>query len=69
MIDEEPCGDAHLISAVSMLQCLTMLAEEAENLGMARTALAIRKSLRACHAEQARPRSAVPRGRRYGVLH
>jgi hypothetical protein len=45
-----------------------MLAEEAENLNLPRTMVALRKAIRACQAEQARP---VPglRPRRHLVLH
>jgi hypothetical protein len=45
-----------------------MLAEEAVNLNLPRTLLALRKAIRACSAEQARPMPA-PRVRRHLVLH
>jgi len=51
-----------------MLQCLSLLLDEADNLNLPRTALALRKAVRACRAEQTR---ATPqaRARRHMVLH
>jgi hypothetical protein len=46
-----------------------MLAEETGNLNLPRTLLALRKAIRACQAEQARPGSPVLRPRRHVVLH
>lgn len=65
--DELPEASRHA-TAANVLQCLTMLAEETVNLNLPRTMLALRKAIRACHAEQARP---VPlmRPRRHLVLH
>lgn len=68
MIDDELSEAALHATAANVLQCLTMLAEEAENLNLPRTMLALRKAIRACQAEQARPMPA-PRPRRHLVLH
>ena len=54
--------------AANMLQCLTALADEADNLNLPRTLLALRKAIRACQAEQTRP-TAAPRMRRHLVVH
>jgi hypothetical protein len=45
-----------------------MLAEEVGNLNLPRTMVALRKAIRACQAEQARPTPAL-RPRRHLVLH
>ena len=68
MIDDELPDAARHATAAGVLQCLTMLAEETVNLNLPRTVLALRKAIRACQAEQARP---VPnlRPRRHVVLH
>ena len=68
MIDDELPDAARHATAAGVLQCLTMLAEETANLNLPRTVLALRKAIRACQAEQARP---VPmlRPRRHVVLH
>jgi hypothetical protein len=68
MIDDELSEAALHASAANLLQCLTMLAEEAVNLNLPRTMLALRKAIRACRTEQARPVPA-PRARRHVVLH
>jgi hypothetical protein len=68
MIDDEMSEAALHASAANVLQCLTMLAEEAVNLNLPRTMVALRKAIRACRAEQARPVPA-PRARRHLVLH
>jgi hypothetical protein len=68
MIDDELSEAALHASAANLLQCLTMLAEEAVNLNLPRTMVALRKAIRACRAEQARPVPA-PRARRHLVLH
>ncbi|MDB5401694.1 MAG: hypothetical protein QOD93_6962 [Acetobacteraceae bacterium] len=68
MFDDELPEAARHATAASVLQCLTMLAEEAVNLNLPRTLLALRKAIRACQAEQARP-MAAPRARRHLVLH
>ncbi len=68
MIDDDLPDAARHATAANVLQCLTMLAEEAVNLNLPRTMLALRKAIRACQAEQARPMPA-PRPRRHLVLH
>jgi hypothetical protein len=68
MIDDDVPDAARHATAANVLQCLTMLAEEAENLNLPRTILALRKAIRACQAEQARPAPAL-RPRRHLVLH
>jgi hypothetical protein len=68
MVDDDLPEAAHLTTASNVLQCLTMLAEEAVNLNLPRTMLALRKAIRACQAEQARPMP-IPRVRRNLVLH
>jgi hypothetical protein len=68
MIDDELSEAALHATAANVLQCLTMLAEEAESLNLPRTMLALRKAIRACQAEQARPMPAL-RPRRHLVLH
>jgi hypothetical protein len=68
MNDDDLSAAARQATAASVAQCLTMLAEEAAVLGLPRTLLALRKAIRACQAEQARP---IPplRPRRHMVLH
>lgn len=68
MMDDDLPDAARHQTAANVLQCLTMLAEEAVNLNLPRTLLALRKAIRACQAEQARPMPA-PRARRHLVLH
>lgn len=68
MMDDDFSDTARQQTAAAVLQCLTMLAEEAVNLNLPRTVLALRKAIRACHAEQGRPLPA-PRVRRHSVLH
>jgi hypothetical protein len=68
MIDDELSEAALHATAANVLQCLTMLAEEAENLNLPRTMVALRKAIRACQAEQARP-AGMLRSRRHLVLH
>ena len=68
MVDDEVPEAAQHATAAHILQCLTMLAEEAANLNLPRTMLALRKAIRACQAEQARPVPAL-RPRRHLVLH
>jgi hypothetical protein len=69
MIDDDMPEATRLATAANVLQCLTMLAEEAENLNLPRTMLALRKAIRACQAEQTRPTPAAIRPRRHLVLH
>jgi hypothetical protein len=68
MIDDDVPDAARHASAVTVLQCLTMLADEAANLNLPRTLLALRKAIRACRAEQTRPLLGL-RPRRHVVLH
>ena len=68
MMDDDLPEAARHQTAAHVLQCLTMLAEEAVNLNLPRTLLDLRKAIRACQAEQARPLPA-PRVRRHLVLH
>jgi hypothetical protein len=68
MSDDDLPESARLVTASNMLQCLTMLAEEAENLNLPRTMQALRKAIRACQAEQGRPTPPL-RPRRHLVLH
>ena len=69
VFDEELPDAARHATAAGLLQCLTMLAEETGNLNLPRTLLALRKAIRACHAEQARPGGPGLRPRRHVVLH
>ncbi len=68
MFDDDLPDAARHATAANVLQCLTMLSEEAENLNLPRTMLALRKAIRACQAEQARPTPGL-RPRRHLVLH
>jgi hypothetical protein len=68
MMDDDLPYAARQATAANVLQCLVMLAEEAVNLNLPRTMLALRKAIRACQAEQARPVPAL-RPRRDLVLH
>jgi hypothetical protein len=68
MVDDDFSEAAGHETAAKVLQCLTMLAEEAVNLNLPRTMLALRKAVRACQAEQGRPIPAL-RPRRHLVLH
>ncbi len=68
MVDDDLPEAARHATAANVLQCLTMLAEEAASLNLPRTMLALRKAIRACQAEQARPAPTL-RPRRHHVLH
>ena len=68
MFDDELPDEALHATVANLLQCLTMLAEEAEGFNLPRTRVALRKAIRACQAEQTRPMSALRR-RRHLVLH
>ena len=68
MFDDDPPDAARHATAANVLHCLTMLAEEAANLNLPRTMLALRKAIRACQAEQARPGAGM-RPRRHLGLH
>jgi hypothetical protein len=68
MIDDDCPDEVRHATAANILQCLTMLAEEAAILNLPRTILALNKAVRACQAEQTRPLPAM-RPRRHVVLH
>jgi len=68
MVDDDTPEVARLATAANVLQCLTMLAEEAEGLNLPRTMVALRKAIRACQAEQSRS-TPMLRPRRHMVLH
>jgi hypothetical protein len=68
MVDDDFSDAARHATAANVLQCLNMLAEEAVNLNLPRTMLALRKAVRACQAEQSRPTPPL-RPRRHLVLH
>jgi hypothetical protein len=68
MVDDDLPEAARHATVANVLQCLTMLAEEAVNLNLPRTAVALRKAVRACQAEQGRPMP-PSRPRRHLVLH
>lgn len=68
MVENDPPEAARHASAAGVLQCLSMLAEEADNLGLSRTFVALRKAIRACQAEQRAP-AGGPRPRRHLILH
>ena len=70
MTDQAPAPAAVHQAAAGLLQCLEMLAEEADNLHLSRTLLALRKAIRACQAEQTRGNVTLrPRPRRMLMLH
>jgi hypothetical protein len=70
MQDEDTAsGDCHA-AAAGLLQCLQMLAAEADRRGLSRTHVALRKAVRACWAEETQNRAAPrPRPRRSLALH
>ncbi len=65
--DDTATGECHA-AATGLLQCLQMLAAEADRRGLSRTHVALRKAVRACWAEEAQDR-ATPRPRRSLALH
>ncbi len=69
MVDDDLPEAVRQATAANVLQCLNMLAEEAINLNLPRTLVALRKAIRACQAEQARPVPTTLRPRRHLVLH
>jgi hypothetical protein len=71
MNDDDPFASDCRVSTSSILQCLEMLADEADHLQLARTHLALRKAIRACQAENKRlaPGRSAPRPRRHLVMH
>lgn len=67
--DATAFGDCHA-AAGGILQCLQMLAAEADRRGLSRTNIALRRAIRACWAEETRARTAVrPRPRRSLAMH
>ncbi|HUB15422.1 MAG TPA: hypothetical protein VMB34_25965 [Acetobacteraceae bacterium] len=69
MRDDEPAaGDCHAAS-IGLMQCLQMLANEADRRRLPRTHLALRRAIRACRAEQEGTPVARPRPRRSLALH
>jgi hypothetical protein len=70
MFEDDPPETARHASAATILQCLTMLVEEADKLDLPRTFMALSKALRACQSEVSRPLP-IPRSRprRHLVLH
>ncbi|HTW73233.1 MAG TPA: hypothetical protein VME47_25370 [Acetobacteraceae bacterium] len=67
--DESAAGDCHAV-ATGFMQCLQMLADEAEKRRLPRTHIALRRAMRACRAEQEiATLSARPRSRRSAALH
>ena len=70
MRDDEPAaGDCHA-AATGFMQCLQMLADEADRRHLPRTHQALRRALRACRAEEDRGAGAsASRTRRSLALH
>ena len=67
--DKSAAGDCNAAS-VGFMQCLQMLADEADKRSLSRTHLALRRAMRACRAEQDTAASALrPRSRRSLALH
>ncbi len=67
--DDTASGDCHA-AAASLLQCLQMLAAEADRRCLPRTHVALRRAIRACWAEETHDRAmARPRARRSLALH
>jgi hypothetical protein len=70
MQDEHTASGDGPAAAAGLLQCLQMLATEADRRGLSRTHQALRKAIRACWAEEAHDRqTARPRVRRSLALH
>ena len=67
--DESAASDCHA-AASGLLQCLVMLADEADKRRLARTHVALRKAIRACR-DEAEPDSPSRRSRspRSRLLH
>ena len=69
MRDDEPAaGDCHA-AANGLLQCLQMLADEADKRSLSRTHSALRRAIRACRAEQETGPALRARPRRSLALH
>jgi hypothetical protein len=67
--DDSAPGDCHA-AAVGIMQCLQMLADEADKRCMSHTYTALRRAMRACRAEQAEDGARLrPRVRRSLALH
>jgi len=66
MFDDDLPDAARHATAANVLQCLTMLSEEAENLNLPRTMLALRKAIRVC--VPAGTSSSIRRGARGGAV-
>jgi len=64
--DDTATGDCH--AAAGILQCLQMLAAEADKRGLSRTHVALRRAIRACRAEETQDRM-TSRPRRSLALH
>jgi len=67
MPDDDPFSPDCQAAASGILHCLQMLAEEADNLRLFRTRLALHQAIRTCQAEQTR--RLTPRPGRALVLH
>ncbi|HUN43444.1 MAG TPA: hypothetical protein VMU81_24380 [Acetobacteraceae bacterium] len=65
--DESAAGDCHA-AASGFMQCLQMLADEANKRHLTRTHIALRRAMRACRAEQG-IETPPPRARRSAALH
>lgn len=68
MRDDEPASGDGNAAPVGFLQCLQMLASEADRRHLFRTHVALRRAIRACQAEAADELPA-PRPRRSMALH
>jgi hypothetical protein len=67
--DDTPSGDCHA-AATGILQCLQLLAAEADRRGLSRTRVALRRAIRTCWEEETQDRLAPrPRARRSLALH
>jgi hypothetical protein len=67
--DDTASGDCHA-AAAGLLQCLQMLAAEADRRDLSRTRVALRKAIRACWEEETQDRGTPrPRLRRSLALH
>jgi len=67
--DDTVTGDCHG-AAAGLLQCLQMLAAEADRRDLSRTHAALRKAIRACWEEETQDRATPrPRLRRSLALH
>lgn len=69
MRDDEPAAGDGLAASAGFLQCLQMLANEADRRRLLRTHLALQRAIRACRAEETADRPTTPRTRRSLALH